>query len=102
MQPVMPALAAVLVVFVGGQAMVMAPLFARVLSKVPPAHAGSGAGVLSTIQQIGNASGVAVIGAVYFGLGPTFGPGVAVAFSLALLAAAFMLLAMLLRDRQAS
>jgi hypothetical protein len=43
--------------------MVMAPLYALVLSKVPAVHAGSGAGVLSTVRQIGNASGAAVVGA---------------------------------------
>jgi hypothetical protein len=55
-----------LVVFGVGQALVMAPLYGMVLSRVPAAHAGSGGGVLSTVQQIGNASGVAVIGAVYY------------------------------------
>lgn len=56
-------LALVLVIFGLGQGMVMAPLYALVLSKVPAVHAGSGAGVLSTVRQIGNASGAAVVGA---------------------------------------
>jgi EmrB/QacA subfamily drug resistance transporter len=97
-QPPMPVLAGVLMIFGAGQAMVMAPLYGRVLSKVPQAHAGSGAGVLSTVQQIGNGSGVAVIGALYFGLGRFFDARLAVALSLALLATAFAMLAMLLRD----
>ena len=92
------ALITLLIVFGAGQAMVMAPLFGRVLAKVPQAHAGSGAGVLSTVQQIGSASGVAVIGAIYFGLGQTIEPRVAVAISLALLAVAFVALAALLRE----
>jgi predicted MFS family arabinose efflux permease len=66
--PPVAALASVLVIFGAGQAMVMAPLYARVLSKVPGAHAGSAAGVLSTVQQIGNASGVAVIAPLISGL----------------------------------
>src|SRR5262249_61552541 len=59
------ALASLLVVFGIGQAMVMAPLYGLVLAKVPPAHAGSGGGVVSTVQQIGNGSGVAGVGAAY-------------------------------------
>ena len=51
-------LATLLIIFGIGQAMVMAPLYALVLKKVPAAHAGSGGGVVSTVQQIGNASGV--------------------------------------------
>lgn len=62
----MPALALLLVVFGIGQAMVWAPLFGLVLTKVPQAHAGSGGGVLMTVQQIGNGSGVATVGALYY------------------------------------
>jgi EmrB/QacA subfamily drug resistance transporter len=61
-----PTFAALLVIFGIGQAMVMAPLYGLVLSKVPAAHAGSGGGVMSTVQQIGNGSGVAVIGTLYY------------------------------------
>jgi EmrB/QacA subfamily drug resistance transporter len=101
-EPPQPALAGVLIIFGAGQAMVWAPLFGRVLSSVPQAHAGSGAGVLSTVQQIGNATGVAVIGAIYFGLGPAVAPRIAVAASLALLAATFTILAVLLREPSGS
>ena len=76
----------------------MAALYGRVLSTVPPSHAGSGAGVLSTVQQIGNASGVAVVGAIYFGVGQSFGSRPTVSFSLALLAVVFAILAAILRD----
>jgi EmrB/QacA subfamily drug resistance transporter len=99
-EPTMLALAGVLMVFGAGQAMVMAPLYGRVLGKVPPSHAGSGAGVLSTVQQIGNASGVAVIGAIYFGLGQPSGSRSAVSFCLMLLAAAFGILAALLQEKR--
>jgi predicted MFS family arabinose efflux permease len=88
----------VLTIFGAGQAMVMAPLYGRVLGKVPRAHAGSGAGVLSTVQQIGNACGVAVIGAIYFGVGQYLQFRLAVALSLALLAATFAMIAVLLRE----
>jgi len=102
-EPPMPALASALVIFGGGQAMVMAPLYARVLSKVPAAHAGSAAGVLSTVQQIGNASGVAVIGATYFGLAASHNMRTAVIVCLASLIAALSLLALLLpRGRKPS
>jgi MFS family permease len=59
-------LAAMLIIFGIGQAMVMAPLYGLVLAKVPTVHAGSGGGVVSTVQQIGNASGVTLVGALYY------------------------------------
>jgi EmrB/QacA subfamily drug resistance transporter len=62
------ALALLLVVFGVGQAMVMAPLYGLVLTRVPAAHAGSGGGVMITVQQIGNAAGVAVIGTLYYSI----------------------------------
>jgi MFS family permease len=57
-----------LLIFGIGQAMVWAPLFALVLARVPAAHAGSGGGGVSTVQQIGNASGVAAVGALFYSL----------------------------------
>jgi hypothetical protein len=59
-------LSTLLIVFGIGQAMVMAPLYGLVLAKVPTVHAGSGGGVVSTVQQIGNASGVTLVGALYY------------------------------------
>ena len=44
-----------------GIGLVMAPLVARALLKVPAAHSGVGSGVLATMQSAGNALGVAVI-----------------------------------------
>jgi EmrB/QacA subfamily drug resistance transporter len=91
-----PLLALLLVVFGIGQGMVMAPLYGLVLSKVPVAHAGSGAGVMSTVQQIGNASGVAVIGALYFAARATHSDRYALLATLGLLAVPVAITARLL------
>jgi len=61
-------LALVLTIFGYGQGLVMAPLSSAVLSTVRPASAGSGSGVYGTTAQIANATGVAVIGAVFFAI----------------------------------
>jgi predicted MFS family arabinose efflux permease len=55
-----------LVLFGYGQGRVMAPLFGAVLANVRHVHAGAGSGILTTTQQTANASGVALIGLVYF------------------------------------
>ena len=60
------ALVPALVLFGYGQGRVMAPLFGAVLANVRHAHAGAGSGILTTTQQTANASGVALIGLVYF------------------------------------
>jgi hypothetical protein len=93
-----PALALLLVVFGVGQAMVMAPLYAQVLAKVPMGHAGSGGGVVSTVQQIGNGCGVAVIGALYYGCQAAGSPRDALMACLATLIFALVLTAVLLRS----
>jgi EmrB/QacA subfamily drug resistance transporter len=90
-------LAAVLIIFGIGQAMVMAPLYGLVLSKVPAAHAGSGGGVVSTVQQIGNASGVALVGALYYAVQAAHSARLAILASLAALAMAIAVTALLLR-----
>ena len=64
-------LALVLMVFGYGQGLVMAPLSSTVLSTVKPASAGSGSGIYGTTAQIGNAAGVAAIGAVFFAIEAT-------------------------------
>jgi MFS family permease len=56
-----------LLVIGAGMGMVTAPLSSVVLAGVDPRHAGAASGVLSTMQNIGNALGVAVIGVVFFG-----------------------------------
>ena len=65
-QPNMAMLMLPLAVFGYGQGMVLAPLFNVVLTQVRHAHAGSGAGILATTQQVANGAGVVVVGAVYF------------------------------------
>jgi MFS family permease len=50
-----------------GMGLCMTPLVSVVLSGVDPEHTGSAAGTLSTVQQVGNALGVAVIGVLFFG-----------------------------------
>jgi EmrB/QacA subfamily drug resistance transporter len=59
-------LALALMVFGYGQGLVMAPLSSAVLATVKPASAGAGSGMYGTMTQIGNAAGVAAIGAVFF------------------------------------
>jgi MFS family permease len=55
-----------------GQGMALPSLIGAALSHVPPERAGAAAGILTTAQQFGVASGVAVIGAVFYSrLGPT-------------------------------
>jgi MFS family permease len=60
-----------------GMGMVLAPLAVTVLARVSPQHAGPAAGVLSTVQQVGNALGVALLGIVFYG---ALGGGVPYAF----------------------
>lgn len=53
-----------------GLGMVMAPLVATVLAGLPAQHAGVASGVMATMQQVGNALGVALIGILYYGAQP--------------------------------
>ncbi len=50
-----------------GLGMVMAPLASTVLAGMPAQHAGVASGVMATVQQVGNAVGVALIGLAYYG-----------------------------------
>jgi MFS family permease len=52
-----------------GMGAALTPLNSLVLEHVSPQRAGGAAGTLSTVQQVGNAIGVAVMGVVFFGLG---------------------------------
>jgi EmrB/QacA subfamily drug resistance transporter len=90
-------LAAMLIIFGIGQAMVMAPLYGLVLAKVPTVHAGSGGGVVSTVQQIGNASGVTLVGALYYAVLSAHSAQLAMLASLVALAMAIAVTAVLLR-----
>ena len=49
-----------------GQGMALPSLIGTALARVPPGRAGAAAGILTTAQQFGVASGVAVIGAVFY------------------------------------
>ena len=49
-----------------GMGLVLTPLTTTVLVSLPPAQAGAASGALSTMQNIGNALGVAIIGVVFF------------------------------------
>lgn len=96
------ALAPGLLVYGAGQGLVTAPFFTAVLRGVPSAAAGSASGVLSTIQQVAGALGVAVIGLVYFGIlgntppparyGPAFAASLVVNIVLALATCALVFL----------
>ncbi|UNO44330.1 MFS transporter [Streptomyces sp. MST-110588] len=54
-----------------GNGLTLPQLIGASLVKVRPRQAGLGAGVLTTSQQFGGAAGVAVIGAVFFGVAGT-------------------------------
>ena len=64
----------------------LSPITATVLGSVDQRRAGAVSGALATTQQVGNALGVAIVGAIFFG---GVGTGYAHAFevSLAVLAA---------------
>ncbi|HXZ99502.1 MAG TPA: MFS transporter [Candidatus Binatia bacterium] len=51
-----------------GLGTVIAPLLTVILAGIPPKHAGSASGVMTTFQQLGGAIGVAVVGVVFFAL----------------------------------
>jgi EmrB/QacA subfamily drug resistance transporter len=50
----------------GGMGFAYAPMFGVVLAGVNPQYSSSASGLLSTVQQIGGATGVAIAGIVYF------------------------------------
>jgi EmrB/QacA subfamily drug resistance transporter len=60
------ALAPVLLVYGTGQGFVMPTLISTILINIRGQDAGSASGVLSTVQQVSFAAGVAVIGTVFF------------------------------------
>jgi hypothetical protein len=74
----------------GGMGLLIAPVAATVMAGVPADLAGSASGALSTVQYVGNAVGVGLIGALYFG---ALSGGAAHAFALSLGALAGLLLA---------
>jgi len=60
-----------------GLGLVVAPLINIVLAGIRTGAAGSASGVLTTVQQIGGALGVAVIGIIFFGQVSSYAPTVA-------------------------
>ncbi len=89
-----------------GQGFVMPTLISTILSGIPSYAAGSASGVLTTVQQIALALGVAIIGTVYFSIvGPDPQPqdyanaiGVALFFNIGLLGLTFALAFLLPRN----
>lgn len=75
--------------------MVMSPLVARAVGTLPLARAALAGGVVVTVQWLGNALGVALLGSVYFALAPRAGAQAA-ALSHLLLAALAATVALLL------
>lgn len=49
-----------------GMGLAVAPLASTVLTRIPPKHAGSAIGVLTTGVQVGNALGVSLIGVIFY------------------------------------
>jgi len=68
-----------------GQGMALPSLIGAALASVPPERAGAAAGILTTAQQFGAASGVAIVGAVFY---TRLGPGPASSVSAMALAMA--------------
>ncbi|MCX3286851.1 MFS transporter [Streptomyces sp. NEAU-H22] len=50
-----------------GMGLIVAPLTDAILSEVPREHAGSASGLINTVQQMGNALGLALVSVVFFG-----------------------------------
>jgi MFS family permease len=73
------ALAPGLILTGAGMGLGITPLATIVLAATPPEHAGAASRALATAQNVGNAIGVAVIGAVFFG---SLSHGVAHAYEL--------------------
>ncbi|MER7751105.1 MFS transporter [Kitasatospora sp. NPDC097643] len=82
-----------------GMGLVIAPVTSVVLAGVEPSLAGSAAGVLATVQQVGGALGVALIGLVYYGAngGGGVDPGSAFGRSVTVLAVLELVLVGLVR-----
>jgi Na+/melibiose symporter-like transporter len=72
-----------------GMGLILAPLATTILETVDPQRAGSASGLLTTMQNVGNAIGVAVTGVVFFG---ALHGGYAHAFQLAVAELAVLLL----------
>jgi len=88
-----------LVVMGAGMGLIVAPLTDAVLSEVPREHSGSASGLINTVQQMGNALGLALVSVVFFGAisddltPPEVGPAFVDAFQYALVWVALVLAA---------
>ena len=71
-----------------GMGLVLAPLASTILQSLEPERAGAASGMLTTMQNVGNALGVAVTGVIFFG---ALHAGYASAFELALAELALLL-----------
>jgi sugar phosphate permease len=80
-----------------GMGLGITPLASLLMASTPLEHIGSTSGVLSTMQNVGGALGVAVIGVLFYGALPHHGYGDAFAFSVAALAVALTGVAALTR-----
>jgi EmrB/QacA subfamily drug resistance transporter len=69
-----------LVLVGAGMGLVLAPLASTILQSLEPERAGAASGMLTTMQNVGNAIGVAVTGVIFFG---ALHSGYATAFELA-------------------
>lgn len=76
-----------------GMGLCIGPITTTVLSRVAPQHAGTAGGVLSTVQQVANAVGVALVGLVFFHEARVAGYGRAFEVSLAILAGLLVVVA---------
>ena len=85
-----------LVLVGAGMGLGITPLATIIMSSMEAAQAGSASGALSTMQNVGNAIGVAIIGVIFFG---ALSSGFAEAFelSLAVLAGCLVFVAALTR-----
>jgi EmrB/QacA subfamily drug resistance transporter len=61
------ALAPGLVLVGAGMGLGITPLASLVMAATPPQHVGATSGVMSTMQNVGNAIGVAVVGVLFYG-----------------------------------
>jgi MFS family permease len=71
-----------------GMGLAISPLAAIIMSSTRPEHVGAASGALATMQNVGNAIGVAIIGMIFFG---TLHAGFADAFKVSLIALAAIL-----------
>lgn len=85
-----------LVLVGAGMGLCITALVTTVLSSVPQEYAGAASGTLSTVQQLGNALGVAVTGVLFFG---ALSGGYARAFELSLAEFAVLLVLVALLTR---